>query len=333
MITSGIYSFSKILESVRQETGIKNLTNEYPSIRKMIFDAVFDINPWGALLVRKRMIYYKGNGNFDGKNIKKPDDFVMIDKMGCCKDKICNLFETVSHFVICDKTVREKVAFTYWAVQCDGEGNPITTNNHAPAVVAYLVYKMYAPKIFMGEGSLQVKKDYERYYEDRALEARGHDVFPSDHALYEMRKLAAMTSKEMDASYCKDLCSSSSHCLPTTDDNPIDMTNKVWFWQYENINQNIDSADDITDEFLEEQEVTTLSALLLGGTFNYAFVGRIGFCIEDVSPDDISIFDIIGSDMRKTFNYFYDFEKRRLVVISNDYISQSSIYFKFQHNG
>lgn len=333
MITSGIYNFSKIIESVRQETGITNLTNNYVSIRKMIFDALFDINPWGGLLVRKRMIYYKGNGNFDGKNIKKPADFVMLDKMGCCRDKLCKLYETVSHFVICDNNnSREKVAFTYWSIQCDGEGNPVVTNNHAPAVVAYIVWKMYSPKVFMGEGNVNVKKDYEIYYGDRALEARGHDSFPSDESMYKMRKMAAMTSKELDASFCTDHCSDSS-CMPTYDDEILTMTNKVWYWQYDSLTKKINSADDITDEFLEEQFFTTLPVVIAGMNFNYATIGRIGFCIEDVDPDDISIYDIIGSDTRKTFDYFYDFEKRRLVVISNDYISQSTIYFKFKHNG
>lgn len=332
MIKSGIYSFSKVLESIRQETGIKNLVNEYSSIRKMIFDAVFDINPYGALLVKKRMIYYKGNGNFDGKNIKKPADFVMVDKMGCCKDNICKLYETASHFIICDNLSREKVAFTYWSVQCDGEGNPIVTNNHAPAVVAYIVWKMYSPKVFMGEGSSGQRREYKYEYEDLALAARGHDVFPTDSALYEMRKMSAMTSKELDAKFCKDLCSDCS-CVPTEDDNIPDMTNKVWFWQYDSLTQNINSADDITDEFLEEQLQTTLPSLLQGMTFSYAYIGRIGFCIENVNPDDIEIFDILNSDTRKTFNHYYDFEKKRLVVISNDYISQSSIYFKFKYNG
>lgn len=332
MITSGIYSFSKIIESVRQETGVSNLTNNYISIRKMVFDAVFDINPWGGMLVKKRMIYYKGNGNFDGKNIKKPADFVMIDKMGCCKDSLCKLYETVSHFIICDNKDRDKVSFTYYSIQCDSEGNPIITNNHAPAVVAYIVWKMYSPKVFMGEGNVNVKKDYEIYYGDRVLEARGHDVFPDDDSLYRMRKMAAMTSKELDASYCKDHCSDAS-CMPTKDDIIKNMENKVWFWQYDNISKTINSADDITDEFLEEQTFTTLSDVQQGRNFNYTNIGRIGFCIENVDADDIDIFDVISSDTRKTFNHYYDFDKKRLVVLSNDYISQSSIYFKFKYNG
>lgn len=333
MITSGIYGFSKIIESVRQETGIKNLSNEYTSIRKMIFDAVFDINPWGSLLVKKRMIYYKGNGNFDGKNIKKPSDFVMIDKMGCCKDKICKLYETASHFIICDNEKRDKVAFTYWSVQCDGEGNPIVTHNHAKPVVAYIVWKMYTPKVFMGEGNQGMRREYKYEYEDLALEARGHDVFPSDSALYEMRKMQSMTTQELDAKFCEDMCSDCS-CLPTEEDNIPEMTNKTWYWQYNSLRTNINSADDITNEFLENEATeTTLSAVLAGMTFNYPYIGRIGFCIENVNPNEIEIFDILNSDTRKTFNHYYDFDKKRLIVISNDYISQSSIYFKFKYNG
>lgn len=332
MIHSGIYSFSKIIESVRQETGIKNLVNEYSSIRKMIFDAEFDINPWHGLLVRKRMVYYKGNGNFDGKNIKKPTDFVMIDKMGCCKDNICKLYETVSHFVICDKIERDKVAFTYWALQCDGDGNPVVTNNHAPAVIAYIIWKMYSPKVFMGEGNVNVKRDYQIFYEDRCLEARGHDFFPSDESMFKMRKLDSMSTKEMDDLYRRDYCSACS-CSIEENDNPPDMKNKVWFWQYNSLTKNIYSADDITDEFLEEQEQTTLDLCLSGMNFSYAHIGRTGFCIDDVEPDQIEVYDILASNMRKTFNFYYDFDKKRLVIISNDYLTQSTIYLKFKYNG
>lgn len=332
MITSGVYGFSKLLESVRQETGIKNLTNEYMSIRKMVFDAVYDINPWGALLVKKRMIYYKGNGNFDGRNIKKPSDFVQLDKMGCCRDGLCKIIETISHFTICDNRQRSKVMFTYWALQCDGEGNPIITNNHAPAVTAYIVWKMYSPKVFMGEGSGNEKRNYQIFYEDRALEARGHDIFPSDESLYRMRKMAATTTKGLDAMYCEDHCCDSS-CVPTEDDKIIPMINKVWYWQFNSLTKTINSADDVTDEFLETQTFVPLPAVITGMTFAYPYVGRIAFCIEDVEPDQIDIYDILGSDMRKTFNHYYDFDKKRLVIVSNDYISQSSIFLKFKYNG
>ena len=68
---SGLYSFSQIIEDVRQETGISNLRNEYPTIRQLIARAEREINPYAGFLVRKRMIYYVGNGNFDGLKIKK----------------------------------------------------------------------------------------------------------------------------------------------------------------------------------------------------------------------------------------------------------------------
>ena len=42
----------------------------YNEIRNLISRAEYDINPYSGFLRRKRMIYNKGNGNFDGKNIK-----------------------------------------------------------------------------------------------------------------------------------------------------------------------------------------------------------------------------------------------------------------------
>lgn len=327
MITSGIYSFHKIIESIREETGIQNLSNEIFSIRKMIYDAVFDINPWGTMLVKKTMLFYKGNGNFDGRNIKKPSDFVMVDR-----DQQ-GLHETISHFMICDQKVRDKVEFTYWGLQCDGEGNPVVSNNHAPAVVAYIVWKMYSPKVFMGEGSAQMRREYKMEYETLALAARGHDAFPTETALRNMRRYSMMSMLDMDYSLAVDRCIKTS-CIPVTDDNIKPMTNKAWYWQFNSVSQNIESADEVTDSFLENNATQLeFTSLLNGQNFNQPYVGRLGFVIEGVEFGTVSMIDVLGADTRSAFNHFYDFDKKRLVIVSKNAISQSSIFLKFTHNG
>ena len=113
---SGLYSFSQILEDVITETGQTNLRNRQSEIRTLIARAEREINPFAGLLVKKKMLYYVGNGNFNGKSIKKPKDYVFLDKAGCCDDGLCDgaIQENVSHIIICDTKIRTEIKFSYW---------------------------------------------------------------------------------------------------------------------------------------------------------------------------------------------------------------------------
>jgi hypothetical protein len=329
---SGLYSFSQILENVKQETGIANLRNEYAQIRQLIARAEYEINPYAGFLIRKKMIFHLGNGNFDGKKIKKPSDYVQLDKVGCCEDGLCSgsYYENISHVILCDNIKRDKIAFTYWGLQCDGDGNPITTYNHAEAVVAYIVWKLYSPKVFMGEGSANLAQAYKREFEDRCGESRGEDFFPTSESLIKMRQLASMTTKEMDALFCEDYCSSCD-CITTISDNEF-MENKVWWWQMKTINEKITSDAQVTDAFLETKNQITLGQAISGFTYTYPYIGQIGFCIDNVAPNSIEIFDLLGHTMAGSLFSFYDVSKRRLIFVSKQYLSHSSIYFKLNYN-
>lgn len=330
---SGLYSFSQILEDVKQETGITNMRNLYPTIRKLIARAEREINPYAGFLIRKRMVFYVGNGNFDGKAIKKPIDYVQLDKVGCCEDGICDgsYYENVSHIVMCDGVEREQIAFTYWGLQCDGEGNPITTYNHAEAVVAYVVFKLYSPKVFIGEGSGNQRNVYKMEWQDRCAESRGEDFFPSENSLIRMRALNSLSTREKDKANCEDHCTSCD-CVTTKEDNSF-MKNKVWWWQLKNINEIISSDTQVTDAFLSDKNQITLGEAVSGFTYAYPYIGRIGFCIEDVLPNSIEIFDLLNQSMNGALNYYYDVTKRRIIFVSKEYLSHSSVYFKFNYNG
>lgn len=330
---SGLYSFSQIIEDVKQETGIENIRNQYSSIRQLIARAEREINPYAGFLIRKRMIFYKGNGNFDGVSIKKPTDYVQLDKMGCCQDGICSgqYYENISHIIMCDGKERDQIAFTYWGLQCDGDGNPITTYNHSEAVVSYIVWKMYSPKVFMGEGSGNQREVYKREWEDRCAEARGEDFFPSEESLKKIRIMNNMTKKELDTKDCEDNCTNCD-CVTTIDENSS-LKNKVWWWQLKNINEKISSAEEVTDEFLSNKNLITLGEAINGRTFVYPYIGRFGFCIDNVLPDSIEIFDLLNQSMNNALTYYYDFSKRRIIFVSKEYVSHSSIFFKFKYNG
>lgn len=335
-MNSGYYSFERIVEDVKQETGITNLTNQYRAISNMIVKAEYEINPYGSLLIRKRMIFHKGNGNFDGRNIKKPADFVQLDKVGCCKDGICSgsYYETISHIALCDGKPRDKVAFTYWGIQSSGSGYPFTTYNHSEAVVAYIVWKMYSQNVFVGNGSANLMAYYKEEWERRCMEARGEDFFPTNEGINAIRQLNQMTNRELDSKFCEDLCTHTD-CVLTIDDNEImneKMKNKVYYWQFNSLTKKVGSESEITDEFLESCNQITLREATNGFIYAYPYNGRIGFAIECVEPDSIKVFDIMGQEMNHNMEYFYDFKRRLLIFISNEYFSQSSVFFKMVYS-
>ena len=154
-MNNGLTSFDNLIAAVQDETGITNLRNHLPMVRRLVTRAENEINPYGTLLIKKKMIHYVGNGTFDGRSIKKPEDFVSIDEVGCCEDGICkgSYYETVSHVVMCDGKERTKIVWTYWAMQHDGNGNPIISVNHIEALVAFITLKLYSQRMFINKGN------------------------------------------------------------------------------------------------------------------------------------------------------------------------------------
>lgn len=187
---SGFATFEEVIQGVKINTGIQNLRNLYDDIRTMIRFAEREINPYSGFLARKKMILYNGNGIFDGNKIKKPSDFVVLDQFETCNDGLCQgqYFETINHIVLCDKEPRNSIKFTYWAIQCDSNGNPITTQNHIEAVIAYIVWKFISQKKFLGSATLNDQLTAQRFWEDRCMEARGEDFFPSENQRNEIAK-------------------------------------------------------------------------------------------------------------------------------------------------
>ena len=96
-------SFEDIVLDVKQATGISNIRNYYTDIRNLFIRAEQEINPYSGFLIRKRMLFIKGNGNFDGKKIKKPSDFISLISVGSCEEKICNckLIQTLQYIQLC----------------------------------------------------------------------------------------------------------------------------------------------------------------------------------------------------------------------------------------
>jgi len=338
-MNNGYVTFNDIIISLSHSLGRNNLRNEYPIIKRMIVDAEHEINPYAALLVKKRMTYHKGNGNFDGKHIVKPKDFFQIDEIGCCQDGLCpGQYLLLPTFItLCDGKKRDKVTFTYYGIACDGTGNPFTSVNHKEAILAYLEYMFYKPLMNSGKGNMNYYMALKREWEDRCMEARGEDFMREfldnldqlkSYTALSAGQIGAMESFEMN-----DSCECNACFAIDYDDNEF-MNKKVYYWQFSSITENIVPENYVKESYLANKPNTDLQTFMNGNIISFTNIAKYAFCVDDVSSeDDIEIYDLTGSSLENTIDKHYDAETKRLVFTSKNLISHSSIYFKFKYNG
>lgn len=321
-------SFDDILLDVKQATGIYNIRNYYTDIRNLFIRAEQEINPYAGFLIKKRMLFKKGNGNFDGKKIKKPSDFISLISVGSCDEKICNckLIQTLQYIQLCCQYNSDKIELFYYAIQKDGYGNPITTVNHREAVVAFIVMHLYKPKIFSGNGSRTTFKDYENDWEDRCHEARGEDFMPTEEEIKEMRFVSMLTTLQKD-SYKQDYCIS-CECIDLQENVEIS-GRKAYWWQYNSLTNTVVDADLISNEFLEEQNLIDEELMFSGNLYSFPYTGRICFAINTTNPDKIKCQDVLEQSMNNSFNKFYDYNRNLLILCSKEFVTNGSIYLKF----
>lgn len=330
------YTFNEIIEDVRTDVGFSNMRNLYSQIRQLIARAEEEINPFGGYLVRKRMIFFKGNGNFDGKNIKIPSDFVKLDENMMCKDGMCGstLLRSESHITICDRQIRDRVPLSYWALNCDGEGNPIISRNHKEAVVNFIVFKLYSGKVFNGEGSAQLRREYKQEWEDSCMAARGFDMFPTMKSLEKIHNLATMSQMQMNEQYRLDHCTLTEcdmifqEMLNTPVTAVNDLVDKIHVFQFDKPGK-VFKLEEITDKFLKEKSLVYNRANFIQGIpISFAHTGKFGFVVENAKSDSVKIIDVLGNDINSSMDIHNDYINKRIIFVSKNYISPSTIFFK-----
>jgi len=170
--------FEEIIEGVKDDTGIENLSNLYPKIRRLIYRCEQDIG-FGNSLILKLKKYSTAAGTIVNSRIKLPENIVQIESFGMCQEGICpGDYRIQGNYLFFCKPVSE-FSFIYYTILCDGEGNPMVTQNHKEAVISGLSYYMYKPRVYNGnDGSVSYLKTLEKYYHDRIGEARGDDAMP-----------------------------------------------------------------------------------------------------------------------------------------------------------
>lgn len=349
---SAYVNFNEIVLDVMDETGITNLANKEPSIRRMVSNAEKDINPYSGFFTLKTVKFYKGGPWFDGTVLIKPDDFMELDKVGSCKCKLCpgDYIETGTHIILCKNAPSDSITISYWAINCDGYGNPVTTENHRRAVVAYIVWKLNSQKIFINNGSVRNLMFYQESYDILAKAARGHDAFPTEEDIEGMHYIMKVANHEIYnatpkfksqvlSCECKGIIETEK---PDEEDPDRYETNVYWGQFFKPIYNEIppEEIDYIIENFPDYLgdsssfpyyfvDKISMNQAETGFIFNYEYVGRYFFIIHEVDGDNFDVLDILGQSLLNDLNVHVDSVNKRIVIFSQHYVSPSSIFLKF----
>ncbi len=182
---SNIVPFENILERIKDDTGITSLRNLLPKIRRLIYRVEHEIGYGGSVLLRRvKYSVEAGTILFDGYQykLKLPNDVVHLEAIGMCQeDQVCPGDYRIqgNWMFFCKGHKITGFSLLYYTLLTDGEGNPVTTENHFEAVASGVSMYLYRAKRFNDKGSRATYKDMEEYYHDRIGEARGDDFWPS----------------------------------------------------------------------------------------------------------------------------------------------------------
>ena len=290
----------------------------------------------GGALVLKRAVYNKDQ-NFDGIFIQYPKDFVEFEGIGNCSGPFCDA--SVSSQGIRLKTRQPKAVLLYWGVMCDGWGYPITTMNHYEAVLAFCMYRLYSPKVFTGQGNMNLNLEYKIDWEDKRDAARGNDAFPTVEEFTQIGRITYQNRRELimfptpGFDYCDDRINES--CIPELDINePTPPPMRVYFWQLSNMEHDLSNvvSEYETDPttFLSNKPFQLLSVFQQGHIVNYTEIGRICFAIRETENMNWEIRDALNNDITDLFNLQYFPDTKTVIFVSKSVYSYSSMYFKFK---
>lgn len=333
---SNLIPFENIVDAISDATGIKNLRNHYPQIRRFIRRSEKDIG-YGSTLLLKRITYKISDGtilpdsNGGPGKIKLPDDLVSIEAVGMCYEGICpeNYVHQGQYLFLCNHF--DEFSLIYYSLLCDGNGNPTVSENHEEAVIAGVLWRMYQPKIWNREGDRTTYKELNQEYEDRCGEARGKDVMPTEQ---EWSKIASiLRSSSLDLMVLnKEKC---YMCVPEYEnkqilDPSIDTTNDmVYFWQYDDLSIDISDAPNIDQLFLDSKSKQPIQVFIDGYVISYNAIGRIAIAISNVNENQYQIIDVFETDITSVvFDTYYDTLNRTQIYISKEIYSHGNIYYK-----
>lgn len=329
---SNVIPFENIIDGIKDETGIQNLRNLYPMVRRFVYRAERDIG-FGNGLLLKRIDYKKSDSTILDLKIRLPEDLIYLEEVGTCNQGLCpDDYKRQGNFLFLCNDIDE-FSLIYYAMLCDGEGNPAITENHFDAVVAGVKFFMYQAKMWNNEGNFNYQKELKEYYFDRLGEAIGNDVMPSTD------KEWAQIAQHLRMSYRDILIYSQDEkcydCVPLSTNNEVlslegDQSDEmVHYWQYDELLSDISNAPTITQAFLDLQNSETIQVFLDGFLIPWTNIGRIGLAITNVDEDYYQITDVFQQDITTiVFDKYYDSVNRTQIYISKEYYSHGNIYYE-----
>ena len=327
---SGIVPFYEIVEAIKDETSISNIRPYYDKIRRLIFRAEREIGYGGSVILKK--LTYKSDT--PRKYLKFPEDFIEFEGIGidCCRI-------SPTKYTITSEGIRLKsdeiknIVLLYWSIGVDEEGYPMVTRNHEEAVIAYIVWKLYSPKIFLGIGNMNAAFEYKRNFENLLLESRGDDAFPTLEEWNEIGQLSYTDRRiliELPAfsySYCDDIedVVTPPIVVPPTPEPD------VYYWQVDNINDTITQVLPLVNPtFLDTKPKKVLSDFEDGVSIIYTEIGRICFAIYENDDANYIIKDILGNNVTSGFDSAYISADKIKLFVSKNFYTFSTINFKIE---
>lgn len=324
---SGAVPFYEIVQSVKDETGIENLRPFYEKIRRLIFRAEREIGYGGTVVIKKKI--YKYNIDYNGKYFPFPEDFIELEGIGIDSFPVpqCS-YQKTTDGIRFDKATDKDIVLLYWGLSVDTEGNPIVTRNHEEAVVAYVVWKLYSPKIFLGNGNMNANKNYEQNFISLLLESRGDDAFPT---LEEWNDIGALSYTDRRL-LLEEPVHRYDYSIDYEDPCNIEETEvNIHYWQLDNTVQTItDVIPLVNPAYLEPLPFDTFTNFKAGVTIDYTKIARIAFALIETENLDYIIMDQGNVDVTAIFESYYYADTKIKLYVSKNIISHSSIEFKFK---
>jgi hypothetical protein len=341
---SGIVPFEEIVQSVKDETGIENIRPFYEKIRRLIFRGEREIGYGGTVVLYKKIYAIAGvadsNPNF-GKYFKFPEDFIELEGIGQkCKIVTENKYMATSEGVRFKEKQSENLVLLYWGLKTDDNGYPMVTRNHEEAVIAFVVWKLYSAKIFLGIGNMNANKNYEESFISALLEARGDDAFPTLEQWNALGELSFTDRRTLidQPVHSYDYCAEYEDAI-VEDDNPFPPANKkVYYWSEDNATGTITEIIPIVNptflltknnKTLEEfQSVVTVENLPGNGN---PVLSRICFAVNNTENLSYLIYDGFNNNITPLFDVFYYGDTKIKLYVSQSVYSFYSLGFKIQN--
>jgi hypothetical protein len=330
---SGIVPFEEIVQSVKDETGLENLRPFYEKLRRLMFRGEREIGYGGSVELKKKtyiVVGSTGDCNF-GKFFKFPEDFIELEGVGvnCCIVPEFKYTPTAEGIRFKEKQTKDIVVL-YWGIRTDEQGYPMVTRNHEEAVVAFIVWKLYSSKIFLGIGNMNANKNYEQSFINALLEARGDDAFPTleqwnalGQLSYTDRRLLidqTVHSYDYCAEYEDVVCEGSAI---------VDAS--LAYWQLNSLTDDInDVIPLINNTYLDAKQNVPLRIFADGEDVVYTFIGRICFCIRNTEDINYILRDTFESNITNAFDVNYDAATRTKLYVSKNVYTYSTLNTKIE---